>query len=55
MGMTAWYRTQGALRGRTVFMLGRESKSRRAGVRALIVAMKRRNGRGAKGRRERNV
>ena len=52
MGVTAWHRTQGDLRGRTVFMLIREPKSRRAGDRALIVAKKRRNGRGAKGARK---
>jgi hypothetical protein len=44
---------QGDLSGRrTVFMNWKVPKSRRAGVRALIVAMRRRNGRGAKGGRK---
>jgi len=47
------YVKQGDLSGRrTEFMSQKAPKSRRAGVRALIVARKRRNGRGAKGGRE---
>ena len=48
----AWYVTQGDLRGHQDGVHAHEPKSRRAGVRAPIVAMKRRNGRGAKGRRK---
>ena len=55
MVMTAWHRTQGDLRGvRTVFMLSGSRRAAGAGVRALKVATRRRNGRGAKGRRKRN-
>lgn len=44
---------QGALRGtETAFMLDREPKNRRAGVRVSIVAKKCRNGHGAKGHRK---
>jgi len=44
---------QGDLCGpRTAFMPQQEPKSRRAGVRASVGARKRRNGRGAKGRRK---
>jgi hypothetical protein len=47
------YVKQGDLSGRrTAFMDQKGPKSRRAGVRALIVAWKRRNGRGAKGGRK---
>jgi len=47
------YVKRGDLSGRrTAFMNRKVPKSRRAGVRALIVARKRRNGRGAKGGRK---
>jgi RNA-directed DNA polymerase len=56
MVMTAWHRTQGALRGSQDGVHARTSRRAAcAGVRALIVATKRRNGRGAKGRRKRNA
>ena len=40
------------VREATVFIVRKGTKSRRAGVRASIVGMKRRNGRGPKGRRK---
>lgn len=49
----AWSVKRGDLPGTgAAFMAGRPEEPRRAGVRASIVAEKRRNGRGAKGRRE---
>lgn len=55
-GSTAVHVKQGELRGeRAVFMLERAEELRPAAVRAAIVAQKRRNGRGAKGRRERTA